>query len=258
MHLANKVVLLTGASQGIGRTAAFKFAAAGCKLALVARSAEPLAQVAAEIGPAQSLALPADVGQPQNAGQIVEQTMAQWGQIDILVNNAALGIYGPSATVSLAEVEQIIRVNFFGPLQLMQACIPPMKAQGGGLIINISSIVGRRSTPWMGAYCASKAALEHLVESLRVELAPHHIRFSTLYPGVTRTNFTRNSLGAPASRRGRWQGVPPERVGAKLIQVARKEPRDAYVTFFDRAFVTGSRLFPALADRLLRQYFGAA
>lgn len=255
MRLANKILLLTGASQGIGKAAAGKFIEAGCRVVLVARSHNRLAQLANELGSNRTLVIPIDIGQPEAGSYIVEQTLNHFGRVDILVNNAALGVYGPSATVPRPAVEQILAVNFIGPLRLMQACIPPMQAQGGGLIINISSIIGRRSTPMSGPYCASKAALEHLVESFRVELAPHNIRFSTLYPGVTRTNFAQNSLGTPERRQGRVRGVSAEKVAAKLVQVAKREPRDAYVTFFDWAFITGSRLFPSLVDRLFRRYF---
>lgn len=255
MHLANKVVILTGASQGIGKAAAAKFIEAGCRVVLVARSEDRLAQIAEMLGQSHTLIFPADVGQPETGAQIVQETIKHFGQVDILVNNAAIGVYGPSATVSLSNIYAVMQVNFFGPLHLIQACVPSMQAQGSGLIINVSSITGRRSVPFTGAYCASKAALEHLADSLRLELKPYNIRVSTLYPGVTQTNFVSNALGAPQKRSGRISGISAEKVAAKLIQTARKEPRDAYVTLFDRAFVTGSRLFPHMFDHLLRYYF---
>jgi len=255
MHLAHKVVILTGASHGIGRAAATKFVEAGCQVVLIARSEARLAQLAATLGSEHTLAIPADVSQSGAGQAILEKAIDHFGRVDILVNNAAIGLYGPSATASIADIQTVLAVNFLGPLQLTQACVPLMQTQGGGLIINLSSIVGRRSTPWNGAYCASKAALEHMVESLRVELAPQNIRFSTLYPGVTKTAFVQHALGPTAQRQGRVQGVSPERVATKLIRVAQKEPRDAYVTLFDWAFVVGSRLFPGLIDRLFRRYF---
>ena len=256
MHLTNRVVLITGASQGIGRATAFKFAEAGSRLVLVARSTKRLQQLAAELSPAQSLPISADVSQADACINLVAQTLSHFGQVDIVINNAAIGLYGPAATAQLDDVHRLMDVNFFGPLQLMQNCIPPMKSQGGGLIINISSIIGRRSTPWSGAYCASKAALELLIESMRVELAPHNIRFSTLYPGVTRTRFTENALGNQKQRPGRVNGVPVEKVASRVVRMAHKEPRDAYVSLFDRIYVTGSRLFPSLTDYFFRRYFG--
>ena len=255
MDLANRVVLITGASQGIGRAAALKFAMAGSRVVLVARSIERLERVADEAEPAQTLVIPADVGQPAGPSEIIAQTKDHFKRIDLLINNAAIGLYAPSHTAAISDVQTLLAVNFWGPLRLMQGCIPVMQAQGDGLIINVSSIIGRRSTPWNGAYCASKAALEHLVESLRIEQAPHNIRFSTLYPGVTKTNFVANSLGNTGLRQGRVQGISASRVADKLVWLAQKEPREAYVTPFDWAFVTFSRLFPTLVDRMFLYYF---
>lgn len=255
MQLANKTVLLTGAGRGIGRAAARRFVEAGCRVALVARTGDALRRLAAELGDDRALPLPADVSDPRACEAVVQETVRRFGGVDVLVNNAAIGIYGAGVAVSLEDLQQVMQVNFFGPLHLIRACLPPMRSAGGGLVITVSSIIGRRATPWAGGYCASKAALERMVEALRVELAAHNIRFSTLYPGVTRTEFVARSLGETSPRRGRVRGVPAERVAARLVWVARREPRDAYVTLFDRLFVTGARLFPALTDRLFRWYF---
>jgi short-subunit dehydrogenase len=138
----------------------------------------------------------------------------------------------------------------------MQAAIPYLKANPeGGLIINVSSIVGRRAMPGIAGYCASKAALEKMVESLRLELQRDNIRFSMVYPGVTMTRFNDNSLGSSQAGRGRVQGVPPERVAQAILNTIRREQRDVFITFFDRAFVAASALWPWLMDRLLSGYF---
>lgn len=250
-----KVVILTGASQGIGRATAYKFIQAGYKVALVARSTKLLTEIVNDVGEEKALAIPADISHPESASIIIEKTINHFGNLDILINNAAVGIYGPTATVSITEMQSVMNVNFFGAVQLMQACILAMKKNGGGLIINISSIIGKRATPWSGGYCASKAALERIVESMRVELAPDNIRFSTLYPGVTQTNFLDNALGSDYQGKGRMKGVSAEKVALKLLKMAKKEPRDAYVTLFDRVFVGGSMVFPGLFDWLFERYF---
>jgi len=253
--MSKKTVLLTGAGQGIGRAAAIQFVKAGYQVALLARSAGALNALAADLGPQNACALPADVSRRQDCLEAVQQARAYFGGIDILVNNAGVGLYGPSHTANPNDVRQVMAVNFFGPLYLMQAVAPVMQANGGGLIINVSSIIGRRSTPLAGPYCAAKAALEHLVEAMRVELAAENIRFSTLYPGITRTDFTQHVIGQPQPHRSRIQGVSAERVAARLVTIAQKEPRDAYVTLFDRLFVAGSHLFPGLVDWVFGKYF---
>ncbi|MFQ5577183.1 MAG: SDR family NAD(P)-dependent oxidoreductase [Anaerolineae bacterium] len=255
MDLSDKVVILTGASRGIGRAAAHRFAGAGCKVALVARSTELLNELAAGLGPERALALPADVGDPEACDRLVAQTTARFGGVDILVNNAGVGINGPGVTASLNDLHRVMQVNYFGPLHLIRACAPQFKQRGGGLVINVSSIVGRRSVPWSAGYCASKGALERLVESLRIELAADNIRFCTLYPGLTRTNFTPHALGLPRQPRERIKGVSADRAAAKLVRAAQKEPRDAFVTLFDRLFVSASRMFPGPVDAVFRWYF---
>ncbi len=250
-----KTILLTGASRGIGRAAAEAFAAAGYRVALVARDGDALSALAETLRPADVLPIPADISDPQAASSIVTQTTRHFGTVDVLINNAGVGITGASHTINMGELAQVMDVNFLAPVRLMQAVVPEMQTAGGGLIINVSSIIGKRATPLSGGYCASKAALEHIVESMRVELTRDNIRFSTLYPGVTRTDFTLRTLGEPQPRAGRVRGVSAERVAAQLLWMIKKEPRDAYVTLFDRVFVTSSHLFPRLFDFLLAWYF---
>ena len=255
MDLSNKVVVLTGASQGIGRAAAYKFVASGSKVVLVARSEDLLNRIAAELGEEHALVIPADISQRETPSRIVAETMRRFERIDILVNNAGVGIYDPCESVAPSDVQIVMDVNFFGAFYLTQACIAKMRAGGGGLVINISSIVGKRGVPNMGSYCASKAALERCTESWRMELTTDNIRFSTLYPGTTQTNFKSNALGSYQQKSSPTERMPAEQVAQYLIRVAEREPRDAYVRLFDRVFVFLSGLFPRAFDNLLGQYY---
>jgi NAD(P)-dependent dehydrogenase (short-subunit alcohol dehydrogenase family) len=152
-------------------------------------------------------------------------------------------------------VETVMGVNLYGALHMTQACIPAMKAGGGGLVINMSSIAGRRAIPNMGPYCASKAALERLMECWRMELFEDNIRFSSICPGNVQTGFKGNALGSYAQKSSPTKRLPVERVADKVAWVAEREPRDAYVRMLDRAVVLGSRLFPSLFDRILAQHY---
>lgn len=253
-----RVVILTGATQGIGRAAAFELARAGCKLALVARRPKPLAELASELTAAghTAIALPADMGNTAQAAALAGQTAAALGRLDVVINNAAIGLRDNVLDIDEAEHRRMWEVNYFGPVALIRAAIPLFKANpDGGLIINISSIVGRRAMPGIAGYCASKAALEKLAESLRVELRADNIRLSTVYPGVTRTRFNANSLGSDSPGRGRRLGVPPERVARAILSAIRRERRDVFITLFDRAFVTGSAMLPGLMDWLLARRY---
>ncbi len=258
MNPHHRVVILTGATQGIGRAAAIELARAGCRLALVARHAEPLHALAAELTAAghTALALPADLGDTAQAAGLVHAAAQHFGQIDVVINNAAIGLRDLVTDINEAEHRRMWDVNYFGPVALIQAAIPYFKSNSaGGLVINISSIVGRRAMPGIAGYCAGKAALEKLAESLRVELRADNIRVSTVYPGVTGTRFNDNSLGGSRRGRGRTTGVPPERVARAILRAVRREPRDVFITWFDLAFVTAGMLMPGLMDWLLARHF---
>lgn len=252
------MALITGASRGIGAAAARALADAGCHLALVARSGDILAELASEIcgRGGQALALPGDVADPVTAESAVRQTLEAFGELDILVNNAGIGLHQSPLTAPWPHVERLMAVNWYGPLAFIRAAVPPMREAGGGLIVNVSSIIGRRAVPRSGIYCASKAALERLGDSLRLELAADNIRVVTLYPGVTDTGFNQNALGAGRGLRpGGMRGTSPERVARAIVRAVHGEPRDAYATLFDRAFVTFSTLLPGVTDAILGRYF---
>jgi short-subunit dehydrogenase len=255
MDLPNSVVIVTGASQGIGKATAARFIESGAKVALVARSEDLLVSLAEELGHGRSLAIPADISQREACARVVSETVRRFGRIDMLVNNAGVGIYSRCETVAGCDVETVMDVNFYGALYMTQACIPEMKAGGGGLVINVSSIAGRRAIPNMGPYCASKAALERLMECWRMELSDDNIRFSSICPGNVQTGFKQNALGSHSQTSSPTKRLPVERVAEKVIQVAEREPRDAYVRLLDRAVVLGSRLFPDLFDRILARHY---
>lgn len=258
MNPENRVVILTGATQGIGRATACVLAQAGCRLALAARNAGALDALVSELCRAggQAVAIPTDMGDTAQAAALAQKTVAAFGRLDIIINNAAIGVRDQVVDLSEADARRVMDVNYFGPVALIQAAVPYLKANsGGGLIINISSIVGRRAMPGIAGYCASKAALEKMAESLRVELYPANIRVCTVYPGVTVTRFNDNSLGRSQAGRGRVLGVPPERVARAILKAIHREPRDVFITLFDRAFVTASAIWPWLMDKLLVKHF---
>lgn len=257
MQPKNRVVILTGATQGIGRATAYTLADADCKVALVARRPAPLQALAAELTSLShsAIAIPADMGDTAQARDIVLKTIEAFDKVDVIINNAAIGVRDTIVKLQEAEARRIMDVNYFGPVALIQAAVPYLKRNpDGGLIINISSIVGRRAMPGIAGYCASKGALEKMAESLRLELKADNIRVSTVYPGVTQTEFNKNSLGSSLEGRGRVQGVSPERVAQIILDTMRREQRDVFVTFFDWTFVTVNLLFPALMDHLLSRY----
>jgi NAD(P)-dependent dehydrogenase (short-subunit alcohol dehydrogenase family) len=253
--LKGKVAVVTGASSGIGEATARELALRGASVVLASRAVHRLEALRCEIsasgGPA--LAVETDVTDRGSVEAMIERAVGEFGSLDVLVNNAGLGLSGRIAEVRTEDVRHVFEVNAIGPLNCIQSALPHMGK--GGRIINVSSVVGRRAIPKVGAYCASKFALGALSDALRVEIADRGVTVTSVYPGTTRTSFRENSRRTRDEKRGwRPKGVTPERVAVKIAAAAERGPRDVYVTLSDRLFVAGVTLFPALADRALRAW----
>src|SRR5258706_791315 len=161
-----KVVIITGASAGIGAATARAFADAGARVVLAARNAARLAEVARGLaGPA--LIVPTDVADRAAVEALVARAVAEYGGIDIVVNNAGVGLAAPVAEIAFEDFQRALAVDLFGPLALTQVALPHMRRRGRGQLIYVSSVVGLRALPYLGGYAAAKAALDRLVESLR-------------------------------------------------------------------------------------------
>jgi len=183
----DKVVVVTGASSGIGRATALAFAAAGAKVALVARRREVLEEVARLAAGGEVAVLPADVTRREDVRACFAGVRARFGRVDVVVNNAGILLPAPVAEIEGADLDAMLRVNLFGALFVMQEALPLMLAQGGGCIVNVASLAGRRGVTPLGGYCATKFALIGLTEALRMELHGHPVHVGLVLPGVVET-----------------------------------------------------------------------
>jgi short-subunit dehydrogenase len=245
------ITLITGASSGIGAAAAQAFDAAGASVVLVARNAPALQTVAATLHN-NPLVIPTDVSDRAQVFAMVEQVLSTRGRIDILINNAGIGLAGPVEGLRPDDLTRTFAVDLLGPLHTIQAIVPPMRRQQRGQIINISSVLSAQVLPYLGGYAAAKAALDRLSEALRIELKGTGITVTVFRPGTTRTAFRERRLGQGSEqRRIAPRGVPPERVAAALVQAAQREPRLAYTSLSDRLTLWAAALAPALVERLL-------
>ncbi len=232
MEVESKVVIVTGASMGIGAATARVFAEAGAKLVLAARSADKLEAVAQSLpSQAEPLIVPTDMTDPAQVRALIDQAYERFGRIDILINNAGQAVAGWVATVNPDHYRQIIELNMLGPLHAMQAVVPKMKEQGGGVIINISSTVSKMAIPGIGTYASTKYALNGLTLTARNELAADNIRVVLFHPGLTATDFGKNAVFEENMRN--WhpandQPMPPpdtaEDVARKILEAAINEP----------------------------------
>jgi short-subunit dehydrogenase len=253
-----KVVLITGASSGIGRATALELASPEITLILVARRLELLEALEAEVrqigGAATSIQ--ADLSVPGNVDRMIDCALERHGKIDVLINNAAVGYFGTVANMSREVMGEILALNFTAPVIAIQRVLPVMKAEGRGHIINVSSVVGKRGLPLSGIYCASKFALGGISESLRVELREEDIHVSLVYPVATETDFF------DAVHRGDVKGefspvgyVQPARDVAKAIARCIRRPRaEVYPYRRTRLLVWFNALFPTVIDRVMTSY----
>jgi 3-oxoacyl-[acyl-carrier protein] reductase len=203
LGLKDKVAIITGASRGIGKGMALGLAAEGCHLAICARNPEQLEAAVAEIRAknVNVLALPLDVTRPDHVEQLVQQTLAQFGKIDILINNVGGNRRGPFEKTADEDWEAIIGLNLMAHVRASRAVIPQMRAQSSGVILFISSIFGRESGGAnLSIYNTTKSALISLAKIMAVELAPHHIRVNSVAPGSIRFpggSWDKRCLGDP-------------------------------------------------------------
>ncbi len=235
MDIQGKVVIITGASMGIGEATAHIFADAGAKMVLAARSVDKLEAVAQSLPTqAETLVVPTDMTDQAQVKALIERAYAHFGRIDILINNAGQAAAGSIATVNPDHYRQIIELNMLGPLHAIQAVVPKMKAQGGGVIINISSGVSKMAIPGIGAYASTKYALNGLSLTAHNELAADNIRVVLFHPGLTSTDFGANALreeNGGASRPQPGNGPRPEPdsaedVARKILEAAITEPTE--------------------------------
>jgi short-subunit dehydrogenase len=224
--MKDKVIVITGASAGIGEKLAEVCHARGARVVIAARTAATLSQVEAKLG-SRVLALTADVGVRADNERLVARTLETFGQLDVFVANAGRGITRPPSQLTEADLDDMLTMNYKSVFFAMQAVLPHFKERTHGQLIAVSSMLGRIPfTPVRAAYSAAKAAVNSLMASLRIELRPQfpNIHATTVLPGVVATDFGKNALhGGPDSRV--LPGAQPVDEVAMIIADAIEKPR---------------------------------
>lgn len=229
-----ETVLITGASSGIGKATALHLAGLGHKVIGTSRSLDRLDALTSESedNGQEVIPLELDVNSDDAVSRVLPDVVREHGHIDALVNNAGYGLWGPVESLTIDELKQQFETNFFAAVRMIQALVPDMVERRSGIIVNISSVLGRLGTPFNGAYVASKFALEGISESLRTELSPFGVRVALVEPGLFRTNFQINMVKganadspdisyAPYIERYNRRHDRFERFGGDPIRVAR-------------------------------------
>ncbi len=228
MEIKDKVVIVTGASMGIGLAAARLFAERGASVVLAARSKDALEKLQAEIP--RSLAVTTDMTKPADIKHLIDAAKEKFGRIDVLINNAGQGLRSNVEAIKMDDYRSVMELNVFAVVEAMQAVIPIMRAQGGGMILNISSMVSKNYYPGLAAYSSTKYALNSISLTARQELKPDHIVVSVFHPKMTATDFGKNSAGEKyESRAGRAAMTvdTPEDVAMHISEQIESEAPEA-------------------------------
>lgn len=260
---SGQVVVVTGASMGIGRELALEFARGGATVVLAARSKERLDAVEKEIealtrAPPQTRAfvVVTDVSKRDDLSRLVDTTVAKFGRLDVVVNNAGFGVSAPLELLPRAELDRIFAVNVFAPVHLVQFALPHLERGGRGVVVNIGSVIGRRALPVYGAYCMTKFALAAFSESLRAELSRRNVHVVHVEPGLTATEFNNNRVliaDLPREDRSRHAMSAKEAARRTVAAVERRKDR-VVLTFTGKLLILANTLAPGLLNRLLARY----
>ena len=248
MRLQGKVVLITGASEGIGAACAAELSRAGARLTHTARSESGLRAAAAG---ADALVIPGDITLDQTRRAVVARTLDRFGSIDILVNNAGAGLYLPSWSAPMDEVRQLMELNLVAVLGMTQLVVPHMRARRAGMIVNVGSIAGKVALPWLTLYSASKFAVGAFTEGLRMELKRDGVRAMVVCPGYVRTGFQEHARGGPvpaAMVRARRFTITAAQCAAAIRRGIERDARTVVTPRSGWLFVLAMRLFPSFVE----------
>jgi short-subunit dehydrogenase len=252
MELSGKVVVVTGASMGIGEEIAKIFADHGASVVMLSRDAGRVEAARGRIGNGErTLAMACDVKHREDVDRVIGLTLHHFKRIDVWVNNAGHGLLDSVAQVDMAACREMFETNLFGAVGAMQAVIPVMRQQGGGTIINISSVAGHIPIPFHGAYSATKFALNAMGNAARVELKKDGIHVLTVCPGYVRTAFSENAVRGNELKRvrpGSVKGITAERAARATLRGYLKRKREVIVPWSMYLPVRIYQHFPGLVE----------
>jgi len=256
----DNVVVITGASSGIGRSLALQLAEQGARLALAARDGARLEEVAAECRrrAGDVLVVPTDVSEPAQCEHLVALAAAAFGRIDTLINNAGISMWARFDELrDLAVLERVMRVNYFGSVYCTYYALPHLK-RTRGRIVAVVSLTGKAGVPTRSGYAASKHAMAGFFDSIRIELADHGVGVTTVYPGFVATEARRRALGPDGeplrtSLVREHEVMTADACAATILRAAARRKREVVMTARGKVGMWLKLVAPALVDRIARE-----
>jgi short-subunit dehydrogenase len=257
MNLSEKVVVITGASMGIGEAIAKLFSDRGASIVFSSRELARAEAARARVGrPQQSLAVACDVCEPAQISALLRATLERFGRVDVWVNNAGFGLVDSIEHMDRQAYRRMFETNLFGAIEAMQQVIPVMKRQGSGRIINISSVAGYIAIPYMGAYGATKRALNAISRAARLELEGTGVSVINICPGYVRTGFGENAVRGAEGMRitpKLQHGITAERVAQAVLRAYHCDITETVVPWHNRIAIGLAFLAPFVVDFALRE-----
>ena len=249
--------IVTGASSGIGRAIALELAREGAAVVAVARREERLVELAREIGEfgGQVETVAGDITEAATRQEAIDAARSRFGGLDVLVNNAGVGVAGPFEDADAQRARTVMEVNFFATIEMIRLALPLLHEGNKPIIVNVSSIVGLRGTPFNSEYCASKFAVQGFSESLRAELVKAGIDVLVVNPGTTQTEFFDNVVERTSEPL--WpqhRAVTPAFVAKKTVRAIRRGDHSIIPYFWGKVMCWINRLSPNLMDRIMSRY----
>ena len=255
----DKVVAITGGTDGIGKAMVKEFLKAGARVSTCARTADKLNNLSIELNSTSLLTVQADVSIESDCANFISQTLKTFGQIDILINNAGISMRALFKDTDISTLKKVMDVNFWGSVYCTKYALESIMQQKGS-IVSVSSIAGYRGLPGRSGYSASKFALNGWMEALRTELLDSGVNVLWVCPGFTQSNIRNVALNKDAKPQGESpmnesKLMTSEECSGHIIKAIEKRKRTLVLTFTGRETVWLNKLFPRLADRLTKKFF---
>ena len=259
--MENKVIIITGASSGIGLACSEAFHEQGAKIVLAARNAEALNSIADKLNlkhPGKCIAIPTDVTIEDNCKQLVQATIQKFGRIDVLINNAGLSMRANFASVDLKVLKRLMEVNFWGAVYCTKYALPHL-IESQGSIVAISSVAGMHGMPWRTGYSASKYALQGFMDTIRIENLKKNLHVMLVIPGFVATNIRQTALIADGSAQGESprnenKMMKPETLAIHIIRGLKNRKRHITPSFEGKITPILKLICPNLLDKLFYKH----
>lgn len=259
-NLQNKVVIITGASSGIGKALAINLANKKAKVVLAARSLEKLESISKMIENqgGESLPIKTDVSKKEDCKNLIEETISKFGKIDVLINNAGITMFSKFENIKDPDIfRKIMDVNYFGSVYCTFYALPYLK-KSKGMIITISSLTGKGGVPTRTGYSASKHALVGFFDSLRIELMEYNVSVMLVFPGFVKSNIRENALNQDGKIAGKShineeKAMSAEKCAEIIVKGIEKKKREIVMTLKGKLGVWLKLIYPSLVDRIAKK-----